>query len=94
MSKNRDIAGDQLRTREVLAGGPRLSTTDPCRNWLGHELGSDAAEMDNMLADGTSVVSLLRVRATPEASENHLKHLAMDHGLTIAMRADGRFAFA
>lgn len=88
MSANRDKNIDQYRTNELLKlvdqgiepyqAAKRFEENH--RNWLGHFVGADTAELDYALLKGVTRHELESIR---KASREHRNHLINDHGLNI-----------
>lgn len=87
MTIDRNLSLDRQATREVLEG--RRLTDDGVTNWLGHRVGSGAAQIDRMLIHGASMQELSAARG---AIEEHLRHLREDHGLRV-IEANGIWKF-
>jgi hypothetical protein len=88
MSTGRDFEADGAATGAVMAG--RRPIADGRTNWLGHQLGSGAGQIDEMLLSGATLAEMARARG---AAENHLRHLREAHGLDI-VESGGVFRFA
>jgi hypothetical protein len=91
MSSNRDRDHDRRRTCEVLDGGLRVDDENKRRNWLGHSVGSGAANIDAMLVKGVSR-ERLEAEAGRSAIREHLYQLRKVHGLPIHEQ-NGQVAF-
>jgi hypothetical protein len=87
MSFNRDVDHDRAATREVLGGQRNLA--DGRTNWLGHQLGSGAAQIDEMLIAGATKDQMAAARG---AVDEHLRHLREEHGLPL-VEAGGVWVF-
>lgn len=87
MSQNRNVAEDLAATLDVLQGSrsPHADRT----NWLGHQLDSGAAAVDQQLLTGASKQQMGEDRG---AIDEHLRHLRTDHGLPL-VEADGVWRF-
>jgi len=81
MSKNRDILLDIENTKRMLNNLPVV--THGKNNWLGHEYGSGAAKIDEMLLKGTSKKEIDKQCGRESGSSSHISHLRSDHGLQI-----------
>ncbi len=90
MSRNRDISIDRRYTKKILAGASPKDFDFKERNWLGHRLGSGAAQIDEMLIRGATADALQSVRPSYLM---HLYHLDCDHGLMIR-KEKGKYSFA
>ena len=77
MTINRNIAEDRRNTAERLKDRSRHLPKDG-KNWLGHTRG--AACIDEKLLDGATMAELAGCRG---AVSEQLRHLAIEHGLSI-----------
>ena len=84
----RDPEEDRQATRDVILG--RRERGDGKRNWLGHEIPSGNAEMDDLLVRGATMEELKATRRKPA---NQLYHLRKDHQLKIVKGGDGLLRF-
>src|SRR5262245_3251725 len=78
MSFGRDADTDRAATRDVLLG--LRPQTDGDTNWLGHAIGTGAAQIDEMLLTGVTRDQMATARG---GVEQHLRHLRGSHGLPI-----------
>ncbi len=88
MSTGRSIPEDQARTMQIqvqLHQFNALLQAQP--NWLGHRGG--AAAIDTLLLNGATLEALEFHRG---AVQEHLRHLRVEHGLTI-FEDNGIFRF-
>ena len=79
MTFNRNIDQDRQATTALLtdvSNGGQLPANTP--NWLGHRGGN--GKIDVELLSGTTKVQMLTHRG---AINQHLRHLRVEHGLTI-----------
>jgi len=84
MSVKRNKESDRARTAQVLAGAPRGGIVTG-ENWLGHGIGTGAANIDDMLVNGNRRDEL-EACAGREAVGQHLYHLRKEHGLCLTER--------
>ena len=77
MTINRNIPEDRRNTEERLKDRSR-HLPEHGKNWLGHTSG--AACIDEKLLDGATMTELAECRG---AVSEHLRHLAIEHGLSI-----------
>jgi hypothetical protein len=85
---------DRDRTRNKIFN--RECHKDPLVvNWLGHEVGSGAAQLDELLLDGAGMQSMIENtnRKTVGSIRTHLRHLSKEHGLPIVRDESGRYMF-
>jgi hypothetical protein len=83
MSLNRDVNLDRKATLAVLKG--QLLPIEGGRNWLGHDVNSGAAKIDEMLLHGATRNQMELARG---GVEEHIRHLQKDHGLPITEAGD------
>ena len=79
MTKKRDKNIDRRRTAALLldvANGEMKGSI--AKNWLGHTGGAE--EIDFLLLCGATME---RMRLCREAVDEHLRHLHIEHGLTV-----------
>jgi len=83
MSLNRNVDEDRAATRAVLAG--QRPTAEGPTNWLGHQIASGAAKIDEMLLNGATKAEMGAARG---AVDEHIRHLREAHGLPIIEAGD------
>ena len=54
------------------------------RNWLGHQLNTTAAKIDDILFDESTIEAMAKVcRTTGKKISRHLTHLRKEHGIPL-----------
>ncbi len=84
MTVNRNKRQDRERTKEQILY-PNTLSPEVGSNWLGHRTTSKASTLDTMLLNGATMPELKKVRG---AINEHLRHLELDHGLSIKINGD------
>lgn len=82
MSFNRNKPTDIQETRKAINVG--VGTIENGKNWLGHRTSCGNAKIDTLLLnrDGITKKEMLKHR---RAVNEHLRHLRVEHGLTLEL---------
>jgi hypothetical protein len=86
MTTNRDKQLDRSKTRGLAAAA---SDDEVGYNWLGHEMGSGAAQIDALLLVGAPMKTLEAARG---GVQEHIRHLAVEHDFLVR-ECEGIFRF-
>lgn len=86
MTQNRNFEEDRMRTLAMIREPQEPMAA---RNWLGHEVVSGAAKIDQLLLAGATWDELEKQRTS---AREHIRHLEIDHGLRVIER-DGKHMF-